>query len=143
MGPARLRTEHRPDAQHACGQLLDPAQPGRRLEGVLHARPRLLGQLRRALEIVGRYGVLKRFGRITIGLIPVAGTPVIIPHVRSRLLQPLAQQIRKQPVIAVPLPIVIQRDDEQVRAFEVFQDGVRMCECDEWRICDSLPSLIR
>ena len=35
--------------------------------------------------------------------------------------QPLPQQIGKEPVIAIPLPLVIQRDDEQVGAFEIFQ----------------------
>jgi len=68
--------------------------------------------------------MLIRFGQIPIGLIPVAGPQVIVRHVRRRLLQPQAQQIRKEPVIAVPLAIVIQRDDEQVRAFEGYQQGL-------------------
>ena len=37
------------------------------------------------------------------------------------LLQTLAQQIAKKMVIAVPAPLVIERNDEQIRALEIFQ----------------------
>ena len=39
----------------------------------------------------------------------------------STLVESLSQQIGEEPVIAIPAPLVIQRDDEQVGAFEVFQ----------------------
>ena len=37
------------------------------------------------------------------------------------LAQPLSQQIGKEMVIAVPTPLVVQWDDEQVGLFEIFQ----------------------
>ncbi len=37
------------------------------------------------------------------------------------LLQALPQQIRKEAVIAVPAPLIVQGDDKQVGAFEKFQ----------------------
>ena len=36
-------------------------------------------------------------------------------------MQSLSQQIRKEVVIAVPAPLIVQRDDEQVGLFEIFQ----------------------
>ena len=39
-------------------------------------------------------------------------------------MQSLPQQLREEMVIAVPAPLVVQRDDEQVGAFEIFQGGL-------------------
>ena len=36
-------------------------------------------------------------------------------------MESLPQQISEEMVIAVPTPLVVQRDDEQVGAFEIFQ----------------------
>ncbi len=123
-GPAQLHAQQGTRVNHLCGQLLDPAQPGPGLECTLHGWPRLLGDLRRTHDIASCDGVPKRCGQVTMRLIPIAGTLVVARHVHGRLLQPLAQQIRKQPVIAVPLPVVVQRNDEQVGAFEGFQQGL-------------------
>jgi hypothetical protein len=49
---------------------------------------------------------------------PATGTPVQRGYLGSRHAapQPLAQDIRKQLVIAVPAPFVVKRDEEQVGA---------------------------
>src|SRR6516165_5887416 len=39
-------------------------------------------------------------------------------------LQALPQQLRKEVMIAVPPPLMVQRDEEQVGVFEVFQGGL-------------------
>src|SRR5438105_464869 len=40
------------------------------------------------------------------------------------LAQSLSQQVREEMVIAVPMPLVVQGDDEQVGAVEQFQGGL-------------------
>src|SRR5688572_23868964 len=51
--------------------------------------------------------------------------PPSIPRRRGApLVQSLSQQITKEVVIAIPAPLVIQRDDEEIDAFEIFQGGL-------------------
>jgi hypothetical protein len=50
-------------------------------------------------------------------------------HPRCRALQSLPQQLGKQMVIAIPAPLVVQRDDEQVGALEVGQGPVLTGTC--------------
>ena len=67
--------------------------------------------------------MLKRFERQTMIFIPLAGANVMLgDFFRGKALpQALAQQFSKEMVIAIPLPLVVERDDEQVGAFEIFQ----------------------
>ena len=73
-------------------------------------------------NIIGSNRVVKSFDLQAILFIPLAGATVQFGHtVRLLLVQSLPQQISKEMVIAVPTPLVVQRDDEQVGAFEVLQ----------------------
>ncbi len=73
--------------------------------------------------------MMECFDRQAIGLIPHAGTCVQLNHAShftpgsggGAQVQPLAQQFSKKMMIAVPTPLVVQRDDEQVGVFEIFQ----------------------
>src|SRR5438128_850229 len=63
--------------------------------------------------------------------IPLAGTNVefgdalaLIPSRSEALVQSLPQQLSEEMVIAVPPPLVVQRDNEQVGAFERVEDGL-------------------
>jgi hypothetical protein len=38
-----------------------------------------------------------------------------------QLAQPQAQHISKQPVVAIPAPLRVERDDEEVRGFQRLQ----------------------
>ena len=75
--------------------------------------------------------MVKRFNLQAIVLIPLAGTygncrplpPPASPmtHEAAALVQSLPQQIGEEMVIAVPAPLVVQGDEEQVGVFEVVQ----------------------
>src|SRR5437764_15275925 len=78
---------------------------------------------------MGGSSMMKRFNLQTMVFIPYAGTTVQfghIPHLIScrrgaALKQSLPQQISEELVIAVPAPLVVQGDEEQVDVFEIFQ----------------------
>src|SRR5947208_3439392 len=78
---------------------------------------------------MGGCRMVKRFNREAMVFIPLAGTTVQfghIPHLIScrrgaSLLQSLPQQISEEMVIAVPPPLVVQGDEEQVGMFDIFQ----------------------
>src|SRR5690349_21342924 len=82
-----------------------------------------------ALNIIGGSCVVKRFKLQAIVFIPLAGTDVRFVHAAVRipcrcggaLVQSLPQQIGEEMVIAVPTPLVVQWDDEQVSVLEIFQ----------------------
>ena len=71
--------------------------------------------------VAGRGGVLKRLQPQVVLLKPSASPDVQAGDCvyREALLQPLAQQVAKQVVIAIPAPLAVQRDDEKVGAVEV------------------------
>src|SRR5260221_538933 len=81
---------------------------------------------------MGGSSMVKRFKREAMVFIPEAGTEVQFGHTTSliswrgggTLVQSLPQQIRKEMMIAVPTPLVVQGDDEQVGMFEIFQGGL-------------------
>ena len=73
--------------------------------------------------------MLKSFNLQSMVFIPLAGTAVQFGYAPSfvlcrrgyALMQSLAQQISKEMVIAVPAPLIVQGDEEQVGVFEIFQ----------------------
>ena len=73
-------------------------------------------QIHGVREIFRRQGVINRILRHRLALVPPASTLVQFFHaVRMNALQMIEQQIREEVMIAVPRPLIIQRDDEQVR----------------------------
>src|SRR5215207_10704260 len=84
-----------------------------------------------ALDIAGRRRMLKRFQSEVIIFVPLTGTDMqfIQAIFRRRfpsrgddaLVQTLSQQIGKEMMITVPATLVVQRDEEQVGAFEIFK----------------------
>jgi hypothetical protein len=75
----------------------------------------------RAPDIVGGGGMVKCLDFQPIVFIPPACAIVQFRRRGGVPLQPLPQQIREKMVIAVPAPLVIEGNDEQVGVFEVFQ----------------------
>ena len=81
-----------------------------------------------AVQIMGRCGMVKGFQLQAIVFIPAAGPDVQAGHVvRLLLVQTLPQQLAKEVVVAIPAPLVVQRDDEEVGAFEVGQGFLPGC----------------
>src|SRR5438477_8874988 len=78
---------------------------------------------------MGGNRMVKRFYGQSMVFIPYAGTSVefgyTIPFIPWRrcgtLVQSLPQQISEELVIAVPAPLVVQGDEEQVGAFEILE----------------------
>src|SRR5437899_12376892 len=78
---------------------------------------------------MGGSSMMKRFNLQTMVFIPYAGTTVQfghIPHLIScrrgaSLMQSLSQQISEEMVIAVPPPLVVQGDEEQVGVFDILE----------------------
>ncbi len=55
-------------------------------------------------------------------LVPLTGPPVQLGYKISFLLvQALAQKVSEKLVIAIPAPLVIQRNDKEIVTFEIFQ----------------------
>src|SRR5207302_3531009 len=54
----------------------------------------------------------------------VHAPPLILWRRVGALVESLPQQLSEELVIAVPLPFVVQRDEEQVGVFEIFQSGL-------------------
>ena len=75
------------------------------------------------LDVMAGGSVLEGFDLEAVGLIPVAGSEVVVIHAsgRERGLAPLTQQIGEQMVVAIPAPLGIEADDEQVCPIEVFE----------------------
>src|SRR5881227_4097116 len=78
---------------------------------------------------MGGSSMMKRFNLQSMVFIPYAGTTVQfghIPHLIScrrgaSLLQSLSQQISEEMVIAVPTPLVVQGNEEQVGVFDILE----------------------
>ena len=95
----------------------------------LQGHPLAFHQALGALNIIGSNRMVKRFHLQAMVFIPEAGTDVQFGHALpfipwrrgDALVQSLPQQIREEMVIAVPPPLVVQGDEEQVGAFEIFQ----------------------
>src|SRR6266567_3637216 len=85
-----------------------------------------------ALHIISSSRIVKCFHREAMVFIPCTGTDMQGGHLALRiywrggdaLVEAQPEQIRKEVVIAVPAPLVVQGDEEQIGAFEVFQGGL-------------------
>ena len=76
-------------------------------------------QLSRKQPVFRKKGMLDRFLDEPINFQPPAGAQMQGRNrIGSRLAQRVAQQVGKQVMIAVPLALVIQRDEKQVGAFQ-------------------------
>ena len=94
--------------------------------GVLTTLPErinvFLDQVRCPLEILGAQSMLYRLIDEPVLLVPLTGPAVQRWHLlRLGLAQSLAQQVGKEMVIAIPTPLLVQGDDEQIGAFQHFQ----------------------
>ncbi len=80
-------------------------------------------QPRGAIHVIGGHSVVKCLNLQAIFFAPLAGADVQFGYICPLLLQSLAlaQKAGKEMVIAVPTPLVVQWDDKQVGAFEIFQ----------------------
>ena len=118
--PTKQGAKHGADANDLFWQLLHPTQPGGHLETFIHPLPSRFSQPRRPDKIPGCDGVVKRRAQVAVLFMPLAGAQVEFGEFFG-FSQALPQQFGKEMVIAIPTSLVIQWDNEQVRAFEIFQ----------------------
>src|SRR5262249_11877572 len=82
-----------------------------------------------AVKIAGGGGMVKSFELEPVVSEPGAGATMQVGNCQhlircggpGNLMQSLAQQISEEMMIAVPTPLVVQRDNEQVGVLDVFQ----------------------
>ncbi len=74
------------------------------------------------LHIGNRQGMGHRLYEETVLLVPLAGVEVEVRNTCGpKLPQPTAQHLGKQVVVAIPLPPVIERDEEQIGPLHILQ----------------------
>src|SRR5260370_7131207 len=125
------RAQGGPGIEHGRRQRLQPVQYGSHRATKMQGNPLSFNQTLGALNIMGSNRMVKRFYLQAMVFIPDAGTDVQVVHLAFRiswrggdaLVESLPQQLRKELVIAVPPPLVVQRDDEQFGVFDIFHGG--------------------
>jgi hypothetical protein len=115
--------EHGTIVEHHGREGLEPCSELAFLTGPLHVGRGLLDQLRGADGVTAREGLVDGL----VGL-AVAGVPVACPAaqvgdaLRLVVEQAGAQHVAEQVVVAVPGAAVVERDQEQVRPLQLFED---------------------
>ena len=117
--------EHGPAAEQLVGERLQPAKQGGLLSTPAHAWPCQFDQVRRSLEILGGQRVADRIGRRTVLLVPLTGTPMQSGYLIGLLRHQMRREhFGKEVVIAIPVALVIQRNDKEVAALQGLQPRV-------------------
>ena len=100
-----------------------PSKPGGGLKRAIHALPDIFCQSRSPLERLGFQGVVQGIQHQAMLFIPFAGADMQFFDFTwgERLPYPLAQQISKKMMIAVPTSLMIQWNNKQVGLFKIFQ----------------------
>ena len=109
-------TEHRAAPHRVVGQRLQPAVHHRFLPVTSDRRHGQLHEVGRPVEVPRRQGVPDRLLGQLVALVPLAGALVQQRNQVGLLAeQARPQHVGEQVVVAVPLPPVVQGDEEEVR----------------------------
>ena len=82
-------------------------------------------QLNRGIEIAGRVGVIGRLDDQAGLTAPAARPAVKSPDgVGLRSLEFVPEELGEELVVAVPVALAVERDEEQVRALELIEDPI-------------------
>ena len=118
--------EHRAAPDGGVGQFLQPTEQHRFLPVAADRRRGQLHQVGRVVEVLGGQGVPYRLLGQVVALVPPAGALVQQRNLVGLLAeQARSQHVGEQVVVAVPLPAIVQGDEEQVGALQ----GRRACRC--------------
>ncbi len=91
---------------------------------IVERHPPSLDEALGPLDVIAGGCMLEGLDVEAVGLEPLAGPEVVLVLAPGRdrdLLAPLPQQVGEQAVVAVPAPLVVQGDDEQVGALEMLE----------------------
>ena len=120
LGHGQPRLRHGVD-----GQGLEPAAQRDQLAVGEHLLRRLLDELRGYLQVTGRQGVAHRVGGQAVFGKPGSSAAVEGGHsVWLGLRQVAAQELGKEVVVAVPVPLLVERDDEEVGLFQLLEGAL-------------------
>jgi hypothetical protein len=123
--PHEAGGEHRPPLEQLDGQRLEPASEGGLLARLPHRRDGQLDEVGSLFEVVARHRVANRLRPLPVLLKPLGSPPMEDPDVDGPFLrQARSQDVGEQVVVAVPVPAVVQRNEEQVRPLQRLQHGL-------------------
>ena len=110
-----VRAQQRVGKQDLVRQGFDPPSKGDELSTRQRGLGGLLDQARRPLEVPRRQGMMDGLRGQPISLVPLAGSAVQGGRkIGIQLLEALPQEVCKEPMVAVPAPLVVKAHDEQV-----------------------------
>src|SRR3712207_5994297 len=90
-----------------------------------HCQRCQLDEARRALEILGGQRVADSIGRQTVLLVPLARAPMQGRYLTGLLRHQMRREnFGKEVMVAIPVALVIQRNDEEVASLEGLQSSV-------------------
>ncbi len=112
-----------PGIQRRGWQRLQPVKNGDQCATKVQGHPVALDEALGPLHVMASRSMLEGLDLEAVSLIPLAGTEVVLVHVlaRDRMLAPLPQQLGEQVVVAIPAPLVVQGDAEQVCPLEILE----------------------
>ena len=122
--PDKSDVEHGSHAEQLVGYHLEPATQCGLPSIPAQLWDRQFDQIGRPLEILGGQRMVDRFGRLAVLLVPDARPPMQLRNGGWLLVQQVRlQNVGKEPVIAIPMAMIIKRYQEQVASFERREPG--------------------
>ena len=95
-----------------------------RFPGVVRRQDQLGHQLDASLALAGLQEVLDGQGGGAVGLVPVGGPEVqLLDHVGFDPLKLAEQELAEEGVVAVPVPLTVQRNEELASSLEISRDA--------------------
>ena len=106
--------------EHRSGQGGQPVEDGHQHAAQVQVHAVAVDQALGALHVAGQRRVTKGLQQLAVVFAPFAGPDVQLGDLlrREALSEPLAQQVAEEVVVAVPAPLVVEGDDEQVGALD-------------------------
>jgi len=113
-------TESGPGTRQLVGQGIQPPRHGRQFAMVDHSQGIPRNQMLDPLDIPSQQRIPHSFDDLPFALIPYARAAVQGRNlVGLGLLKPATEQISEELMIAIPMPLIVQRDQEQIGLFQV------------------------
>ena len=120
--PGERYGQHRSGVQRRFGKPRRPPVPGGHLEVPVHRPPGALEQADRTIVVPRRTCLVDRLAYGPVGFEPGARAAVPFAHRVAQAPSRLgAEHVGEQGVEAVPAPLVVEADEEQVGAFEALE----------------------
>ena len=109
--------------EHRSRKRGQPVQDGQQHAAQVQVHAVAVDEALGALHVAGRRRVMKGLQEPAVAFMPLTGADVQVGDLlrRQALPQPSSQQVAEEVVIAIPAPLVVEGDDEQVGALDGLQ----------------------